>query len=303
MQRLPPLTWTRTFEAAARLLSFTAAARELGITQSAVSQQIRLLEAHLGQSLFARRGRGMVLTETGSRLYPSIRGSFDGLQRAYSPYLSDVKGYTVWVSSNISFLMLWLLPRIPRYRDNQPLVDFRFNTTRWSTDPKNSGASVEILYGDGEWALPSEIISRNVMFPVCTPGVARRIREPMDVMQADLITTHGEEHLWAEWAQSAGASEAHTRYRVDLHMAALELARLGHGVALANDLLAADLLATGQLVIPFASWIYAKDNYYLSFRETSASGEKGADFSQWLKQDLQAHQRAFRATHFQGSPT
>mgnify|MGYP001600908321 CR=1 FL=1 len=198
--------------------------------------------------------------------------------------------------------MLWLLPRIPLYREAQPLVDFRFNTTRWSTDPKHSGASVEILYGDGDWALPSEIISRNIMFPVCAPGLAHRIREPMDVMQTDLITTHGEEHLWAEWAQSVGASEAHTRYRVDLHMAALELARLGHGVALANDLLAADLLATGQIVIPIASWIYAKDNYYLSFRETSALDEKGANFSQWLKQALAAHQEAFRATHFPGSP-
>lgn len=301
MQRPPPLTWTRTFEAAARRLSFTAAAHELGITQSAVSQQIRLLEAHLGQSLFTRRGRGMTLTETGSRLYPSIRESFDALQRAYSPYLSGETGYTVWVSSNISFLMLWLLPRIPLYREAQPLVDFRFNTTRWSTDPKHSGASVEILYGDGDWALPSEIISRNIMFPVCAPGLAQRIREPIDVLGADLITTHGEEHLWTELAQSVGASEARTRYRVDLHMAALELARLGHGVALANDVLAADLLATGQVVVPVASWIYAKDNYYLSLRETPAQDDKSADFSQWLKHGLEAHQTAFGATHFPGS--
>jgi len=290
MRRLPPLSWLKAFEAAARLHSFTAAARELNITQSAVSQQIRLLEAHLGQQLFVRRARGISLTESANRLFPTIHDSFDRMLRAYTPFLSVEESYTIWISSNISFLMLWLLPRIQAYQQSHPFIDFRFYTTRWTTDPRPSGASIDILYGDGAWSMQGECLTRNVLFPVCAPELARLVREPADLFRFDLITTHGEEHLWEEWAAAAGIAHfnARSRYVVDLHMAALDLARRRQGVALANNLLVAGLLAGGQLGAPILRSIPAKDNYYLSIRGARGPGAQVSEFAQWLKQSLAA---------------
>jgi LysR family glycine cleavage system transcriptional activator len=294
MRRLPPLNWLKAFEAAARLLSFTAAARELNITQSAVSQQIRLLEAHLGQQLFLRRARGISLTEPANRLFPAIHDSLDRMLRAYTPLLSVEQSYTIWISANISFLILWLLPRIRAYQESHPFIDFRFNTTRWTTDPRPSGAGIDILYGDGAWSMPGECLTQNVLFPVCAPELARLVREPADLFRFDLITTHGEEHLWKEWAQAAGIAgrNPRSRYVVDLHMAALDLARRGHGVALANDLLAAGPLAAGQLGAPILRSIPAKDNYYLSIRGARGPGAQVSEFAQWLKLSLAAQARS-----------
>lgn len=279
MRRLPPLNWLRAFEAAARHLSFTKAAEELRITQSAVSQQIRLLEAHLGEPLFYRRGRGISLTEAANRFYPTIHDSFDRIERSSSVFSHPDGEETISISSNISFLNCWLMPRLPDFLRRYPKLRLRLSTTRWSTDPRQTGSSIEIVYGDGSWSLPTEQLTHASRFPVCTPRMGKKIRKSEDLLRLPLISNIGEEHLWTEWARMADTRPAaeHQRFAVDLQMLAMELAVQGEGVAMANWVLAGDLIDAGKLCIPVAIGIPAKDNYYVAFREAPRSAIPAGD--------------------------
>jgi LysR family glycine cleavage system transcriptional activator len=298
MRRLPPLNWLRAFEAAARHLSFTQAADELRITQSAVSQQIRLLEAHLGEPLFYRRGRGISLTEAANRLYPVIHDSFDRIERSSSAFSHPDSDEVVSISSNISFLKCWLLPRLPEFLRLYPRVGIRLSTTRWSTDPRQTGASLEIIYGDGSWALPTEQLTHARRFPVCSPALADKMRTAADLLRFPLISNIGEEYLWAEWARKAGVEFAgeDQRFAVDLQLLAMDLAARGEGIAMANWILAADRIKSGELCVPIKVSIAAKDNYYLAY---AASRRKGAlpagDLVKWMRRRLLAEEKEFAA--------
>ena len=300
MRRLPPLNWLKAFESTARLLSFTAAAKELGMTQSAISQQIRLLESHLGEALFYRRGRGISMTEAANRFFPVVHESFDRIERGSRFFSPNQEPFSISVSSNISFWVYWLLPRTSEFLALHPASNLRFSTTRWSTDPRPSGASMEILYGDGDWSLPSERLTKTVMFPVCSPALAQRIRQPSDLAQLDRIINFGEEALWEEWGEGArvNVSEMRQRYTVDLQLAAIDLACRGMGVAFTNGVLALDLLQSNKLCVPVPFSISARDNYYLSLRDVANLGLEIADFARWLKALLSEHQAALVGQYF-----
>lgn len=297
MRRLPPLNWLRAFEAAARHLSFTQAADELRITQSAVSQQIRLLEAHLGEPLFYRRGRGISLTEAANRLYPAIHDSFDRIERSSSAFSRPESDEVISISSNISFLKCWLMPRLPEFLKAYPGVKVRISTTRWSTDPRQTGASIEIVYGDGSWSVPTEQLTQTRRFPVCAPALAGKIKTAADLSKLPLISNIGEEHLWDEWGRKAGAGALveDQRFAVDLQMLAMELAVRGEGIAMANWILAGDLIAAGTLCIPIRASIPAKDNYYLAYSGTRKNSLPGGDLVKWMRQRLAAEEREFAA--------
>lgn len=299
MRRLPPLNWLRAFEAAARHLSFTQAAQELRITQSAVSQQIRLLEAHLGEPLFYRRGRGISLTEAANRLYPAIHDSFDRIERSSSAFSHPESDETVSISSNISFLKCWLLPRLPEFLEAYPRVRVRLSTTRWSTDPRQAGASLEIIYGDGSWSLPTEQLTETQRFPVCSPRLAERIKTAADIAGFPLISNIGEEHLWAEWMRKAGAEPAMAedqRFAVDLQMLTMDLAVRSEGIAMANWVLAGDLITSGALCIPVKTGIPARDNYYLTYNGPRKNSLPVGDLVKWMRRRLASEERDF-ATH------
>lgn len=304
MRRLPPLNWLRAFEAAARHLSFTQAAEELRITQSAVSQQIRLLEAHLGEPLFYRRGRGISLTEAANRLYPAIHDSFDRIERSSSAFSRPESDATVSISSNISFLKYWLLPRLPEFLKAYPGIRLRLSTTRWSTDPRQTGAGLEIIYGDGSWSLPTEQLTQAQRFPVCSPRLAEKIRTAADLSGFPLISNIGEEHLWAEWMRKAGAEPAaeDQRFAVDLQMLAMDLAVRGDGIAMANWILAGDLIAAGALCIPVNTSIPARDNYYLAYSGPRRDSLPVGDLVKWMRRRLAAEEREFAARFRRSTP-
>jgi LysR family glycine cleavage system transcriptional activator len=300
MRSLPPLPWLRSFEAAARLLSFTAAANELGLTQSAISQQIRLLEAHLGEPLFYRRGRGIALTEAANRFFPVVHDSFNRIERSASLFNQTNDDFTVSVSSNISFWLHWLLPRTSEFLAIHPNANLRFSTTRWSTDPRSSGTSIEIVYGDGDWSLASERLTHTICFPVCAPALLDQMQAPEDILKFDRISTFGEDALWDEWSDASGidVSAMRQRFTVDLQLAAIDLACRGRGVAMANGVLALDLIEAGKLAIPVRHYIPARDDYYLSLRDGTSNKREMQDFLKWIRTALKTHQASVIERHF-----
>ena len=136
---LPPLNWLRTFEAAARLLNFTAAADELGLTQSAVSQQVRGLEHHLGRPLFHRLPRGLALTEGGVALNPLVAEVLGRLESGTTGIFGEGRRQVLRICATASFSMLWLAPRLESFRQLHPEIDFRLTSSIWPTAPAWSG--------------------------------------------------------------------------------------------------------------------------------------------------------------------
>ena len=167
---LPPLGWLRTFEAAARHLSFTGAARDLNMTQSAVSQQIKSLEGYLGRPLFLRRPRALELTEAGITYLPVVREAFRTLVRG-TQAVTEEQQNAVQVQSNISFAVNWLAPRLPAFQAAHPEVHLNIFTELWEPREMAEGAAVEIRYSlRPSDTVRTELLRTDHYYPVCAPG-------------------------------------------------------------------------------------------------------------------------------------
>lgn len=242
---LPPLNWLRAFEASARHLSFTGAAGELNMTQSAVSQQIKSLEARLGRRLFHRRPRRLELTETGTSYLPIVRDAFRTLARGTRAVTGAGAGH-VQVHSNMSFASIWLAPRLPDFYAQHPDVRLDIMAEVWEPQGLVTGADVEIRYSvDPGPDVPAERLVDEHCYPVAAPGWQGG---PEDILEARLFGVSNLLSDWASWAEEQGLDttglrvERATTYAVTLHAA-----MAGAGLAMAHDTIAARLIAEGRL--------------------------------------------------------
>jgi LysR family glycine cleavage system transcriptional activator len=240
--RLPPLQWLRTFEAAARHLSFTAAGRELGLTQTAVSQQIRLLEAKLGFQLFERLPRGLRLTDMGGAYLPSIRRAFDELSVSTLGLFGHSDPEALTIRAPVSYAVLWLAPRLPRFRAAYPKIGIRLFSSIWADALADELTDIDIRFGGGTWpGFAATLIQQDGARVVCHRDVARQKAAPAriaEILQGNLIHVMGVEDLWARFQQATGATATATAGGrragtwVDTSLAALELVAAGAGAAL-----------------------------------------------------------------------
>lgn len=199
MQRnLPPLGWLRTFEAAARHLSFTGAARDLHMTQSAVSQQIKALEAYLGRPLFHRRPRALELTEAGITYLPVVREAFRTLLRG-TRAVTNTPDNVLRLQSNLTFAVHWLAPRLARFRTAHPEVQLEISTELWEPREMAEGADIEIRYSlRPSDTVRAELLHTDHYYPVCAPGY-RVTLETLD--QHPLFDCSNLLCSWNGWAE------------------------------------------------------------------------------------------------------
>ena len=177
--RLPPLNWLRSFEAAARRLSFTAAGEELHVTQSAVSQQIRNLEGLLGQPLFLRGPRSLQLTEAGRRYLPTVENAFELLALGTGEFLAPKQENLLDIRANFAFTLYWLTPRLEGFLAAHPGLRLNLSAALWQSDFAGTPASVEIRYGRGQWeGVWSERLIADRLAPVSAPALAARMARP-----------------------------------------------------------------------------------------------------------------------------
>ncbi len=175
-EALPPLNWLRVFEAAGRHLSFTKAAAELHITQSAVSQQIRALEQHLGEPLFHRLPRNIQMTDAGRLYLPMVEETFERLRRSTDAVFQLKGAGHVSLKLNTAFALLWLAPRLPDFARRHPEVRLRQIYANWQTDYEGSSADLEIRHGPGNWpGYTVELLTRGTLSPVCAPALAESL--------------------------------------------------------------------------------------------------------------------------------
>lgn len=287
---LPPLGWLRTFEAAARHLSFTGAARDLNMTQSAVSQQIKSLEGYLAKPLFHRRPRALELTEAGITYLPVVREAFRTLTagtRAIAGSDHDV----VHIQSNLTFAVHWLAPRLPRFHALHPDIRLSLSTELWEPRERAEGADVEIRYSlRPADTVRAQLLHTDQYFPVCHPSYAVTLDTLEQQPLYDCMNLLGN---WAAWAEDQGLPwHAPPITYATTYTVTLSLAASGGGLCLAHDLIAARLLEQGDLIAPFAHRAPMPEAYYLILSPESEDRPSVQSFVTWLRAELGAFQSA-----------
>ncbi|MCV3243737.1 transcriptional regulator GcvA [Mesorhizobium sp. ZC-5] len=288
-RQLPPLATLRAFEAAARHQSFKQAAEELGVTPTAISHQIRLLEETLALRLFERRTRQVVLTREGSELYPVLRDGFDAFAAALER-VSEKRRGVVTLSATTSFTARWLVPRVASFRKRYPSVDLNLHA---SDDPVDFGSGIAdaaVRYGRGPYPdLMSTRLMANRFAPVCSARLG--LKSPADLQHATLLHSrwrhpNADTPTWRRWLDAAKIdtvdAEAGISFNDDGH--AVQAAIAGQGVALLSLVLVADDLASGLLVQPFGPMIDGYD-FHLVHPKTARSEVRM--LSEWLLDALQ----------------
>lgn len=259
MRRLPPLASLRTFEAAARQESFKKAAAELGVTATAVSHQIRQLEAYLDVSLFERQTRRVRLTVEGRSLYPALRVALDAMADAVETVRKRPRRRIATLSATVAFTAKLLVPRVATLRNLHPGWDLRLHASDDTVDLNAGDADAAIRYGLGHYAGMTALPLLTDRFaPVCSPRLP--VYEPIDLPSAALlhfdwgpIASTVDVPNWRSWARRAGVEHLDPDSGISFNdeSSAIQAAIAGQGVALLSLSLVADELASGVLVQPF----------------------------------------------------
>jgi LysR family glycine cleavage system transcriptional activator len=290
MARLPPLNWLRAFEASARALSFTSAAEELSMTQSAVSQQIKSLESAMGRTLFLRRARGLELTDEGRGYLPTVQAAFAMLEEGTTVLQSRNHPDVLELQVNLSFALFWLTPRLGQFMDENPGVQLNLATSVWHEERPNNPASMQIVFGLGKReGISGKRLTRDSIFPVCTPKVAKQIKSVDDLLKQRLFDLPGTAQSWGAWLKAhpdGGTIVVPAVHRASTWALSLDWAQRGLGVALAHETIANDLLASGQLVRPFDFSIPLKEAYYLIAPEGTRTRHASKVFKEWLMREM-----------------
>jgi LysR family transcriptional regulator, glycine cleavage system transcriptional activator len=290
MSRLPSLNGLRAFEAAARHLSFTKAAEELNVTQTAISHQIKRLEEELGLKLFVRQNRSLALTAEARDYLPGIRAAFQDLRLATERLKRKENANMLVVSTLTSFAAKWLMPRLSKFQQLHPAIDVRVTTSTELTDFARDGVDVGIRYGHGKWhGLRSDWLMTEEMFPVCSPALLQGthpIRKPEDLKHHTLLYTSNDmEDDWRQWLTAAHVPAdilKQPALTFDMIFMTVQAAIDGQGVAIGRSAFVEGDLAAGRLVAPFDVKLPVDVGFYLVSPEDAADTPKIAAFRDWL---------------------
>jgi LysR family glycine cleavage system transcriptional activator len=284
----PPLGAVRAFEATARLRSFTRAADELCVTQSAVSHSVRELEHRLGVELFLRERRGLELSDAGRRYLLHAAEALTRLRLADEAAANpDRRARILTVSVSPSFAAKWLAPRLGSFSTANPDLDLRVSATPQHIDFSDGEIDLAIRHGDGHWPqLHCTRLCTETIFPACHPAYLRNapVRSLADLAEASLIH-HRNSDAWRDWLRGFGVEvPARTlRGAVFSEMSlAIDAAVAGQGIALVRSALAERDLREGRLVRPLPQEIPAPYAYWIVCPKAMASTAKIVRFRDWL---------------------
>ncbi|HEV8107354.1 MAG TPA: transcriptional regulator GcvA [Burkholderiales bacterium] len=294
---MPSLDLLVGFEAAARHLSFTKAGEELFLTQSAVSRQIKELEEQLGVELFQRRHRALALTSAGKSFYASAAQVLTTMRAATEQLRTQAGKKGLSVTTTNSFAALWLIPRLAGFTRTHPGVDVRIMAETRVQDLDRDGLDVAVRHGPASLAGSDAVrLMGERVFPVCSPKLlkdkSKPLREPQDLRYHCLLQYDDPEgrHPWLHWKTWLEVERvADLRPAGTLSFSGYEqiipAAIAGHGVALGRSPLVKDLIASGELAVPFKSSADPARAYYAIVSRAAEGRREVAEFVSWLKQE------------------
>lgn len=265
MSQLPPLNALRSFDIAGRHLNFRAAADEIGVTQGAVAQQVRLLEAHLGMPLFERLSKGLAFTPEGRSYHVRVSAAFRELREA-TRTLRPEPG-KVLVSVTPTFAAKWLIPNLPEFSQAHPDIDLRILATEKVSSFHGEGIDLAIRQGQPPFGAAFDAIRlfRNEIIAVATPQLLAEYRLPLDPqVLAQLPKLHDAHNLWPAFLNSLNVEDKSVRgLRLSQTALAIDAALSGQGVALVSRFLVTRDLAAGHLVQVMLHARMGKQEFYL----------------------------------------
>ncbi|HET9955534.1 MAG TPA: LysR family transcriptional regulator [Polyangiaceae bacterium] len=280
-----PLNALRAFEVSARHLSFTAAARELHLTQAAVSQHVKNLESELGVLLFRRVPRGLALTDEGAALVPVLTESFERMAAVLDGIRGGQKREVVSLGVVNTFAAGWLIPHLREFQQRYPLVDLRLFSNNNRVDLAAEGLDYAIRFGDGHWeSVHAKLLLHAPLTPMCAPALARRVRTPRDLARESLLRSYRAEE-WETWFRAAGVEPPRlTGSRFDSSLILANAAENGAGIALLPARLFRREVHEGRLTQLFDIEVDA-GSYWLTRLKTRRTTPAMATFSQWILQE------------------
>lgn len=296
---LPPLELLRSFEAAARTLSFTQAAAEVSLTQSAVSRQIQQLEASLGVALFERRHRALALTEPGRVFQRAVVESLERLRDATARVRAAPVMRQVAITTTPGFASLWLIPRLARFTADHPRVDVRVSATLDVQDLERSRLDVAVRFVPIGRGIGAPLFEESVA-PLCAPEIAAKLRSPGDLAGQTLLTIDLPDHAeaptvdWEPWLEVMGLADLRMKnaMRFTQYTDAVAAAVAGHGVVIGRLPLLRELVQSGRLVAPFGAEAASRRGYFIETSRRAASNPDAQDFVRWLRAEAEAAQRS-----------
>jgi LysR family glycine cleavage system transcriptional activator len=271
-------------------MSFTQAAEELNVTQTAISHQIRRLEEELGVQLFLRLKDGLALSEDGLGYFPGVRAAFQELRYSTQALFESRHNSVLTINTLVSVASKWLLPRLPAFQQAFPDIDVRVSASTELVDFRKGGIDAAIRYGRGDWqGLRADFLMSDEIFPVCSPALltgTKTLRTPADLAQHTLLQVSGmTANDWSTWLSAVGQPAQLAqgpRLAFDLAMMAVQAAVDGQGVCIGRSTYVNDDLRAGRLVVPFDLRLKDALGFYLVTPQETADSKKISAFRHWL---------------------
>ena len=289
--KLPPPNGLVVFEAAARHLNFTRAARELRVTQAAVSRQISGLEDHLGVPLFRRLPRALQLTPAGRRLLAAVTMGLEHIANTAADLRRARSDGDLTVATSVTFASYWLMSRVAQFRVAHPEIELRLVAAAPVSDLASAGIDLAVRYGRGTWPNVEAIhLLDNEVFPICAPDYfdgRPAPAGPADLLDETLL--HLVQHdrnwvTWDKWLAAVGVDDMPTgrSLEFDNYLLLIQAALDGQGIALGGGRLAGDFLARGALVRPLETTMKSEQGFYLLIPNDIPLGAPATLFRDWI---------------------
>jgi LysR family glycine cleavage system transcriptional activator len=287
----PSLNFLHTFESVARHLSFTNAAKELFVTQAAVSHQIKALEEYLGVKLFHREKRKVLLSDEGQKLLPSVVSGLQGIADS----LDNIRNYesedTIVVGVGSSFSANWLVHRLGAFYQKYPEVNLNLKISNNDPDFGADGTDLAVVWGKGDWqGLMYEKLMVVEFTPVCSPDLLKKthpLKTPEDLIYYPLLDDP-DYNIWQEWLEEAGIPERKYKRRTVIRDSNVLIHSTldGHGIALCAVGIVQEYLDSGRLIRPFDLSITGGGFYYLVYPEKALRKPLVRLFKTWLLKEV-----------------
>lgn len=291
---MPQLSALLAFEAAARYRNFTLAAEELGVTQPAVSQQVRSLEREMGVQLFRRLHRGLEITSEGCRLLRSVSVAFEHIANTTDDLRPRSEPTMITIGVPYAVATFWLIPRLHRWRRLHPEINLSLVTTDGGFGEISDQVDIGIAFGNGEWpGFNVKKIADAETYPVCSPSYLKgrpALSKPADLLNEALISIDDGRVDRVDWARWFAEYEIHgysgqCGIRLNNLPLVIQAACEGHGVALGWNLLTDELVRNSVLVRPIDTSLRIPRSYYLVVREELQS-DAANQFSEWIEKQV-----------------
>ncbi len=291
INRLPPLNALKSFASAARLGSFQAAAAELYVTPSAISHQIKALEAFLGLELFVRHSRRISLTPAGKEYFKAIQKALLVVDRATQKLISSNQSGQLHLSVAPIFLIRWLLPRISSFHDAYPDIELEISSATGLIDFARDETDMAVYFGNGTWSgIEVHLLRRYRQAPVCSPKLlcGKTIKDASELLNYTLLHVNKRSDEWANWFEQTGVDFKETKKGMYFSSGSLTTAAAinGLGFALADVGFISEEITTEKLIAPVDHHLKTDKSFYLVYQKNRTLTYSMMVFQHWIMDEM-----------------